>query len=135
MTAQPRPAWCIRAAAPSISSHARAPPSRLPHPPLLLGYVSRRRVTVQLKWGGGQLMRKAAFLCILAAIFAVVVLNGSAMADEKHKANLLGGSEETPAVITGASGSFSMAIATGDASFEFELSYNGIEGGSVTQAH
>jgi hypothetical protein len=38
-------------------------------------------------------------------------------------------------VITGASGSFSMEVAKDSSSFDFELTYEGIEGGSVTQAH
>jgi hypothetical protein len=72
---------------------------------------------------------------LLAAIVAFVTLNTPALAAEKHKAKLLEGFQETPAVITGASGSFNMEIAKGDGSFDFELTYEGIEGGSVTQAH
>ena len=71
----------------------------------------------------------------LAAILAFVTLNTSALASEQHKAKLLEGVQETPAVVTGATGSFKMDIAHDDESFTFELTYEGIEGGSVTQAH
>jgi hypothetical protein len=71
----------------------------------------------------------------LAAMLAFVTLNTPALASEKHRAKLLEGVQETPAVITGATGSFNMDIGKGDGIFNFELTYEGIEGGSVTQAH
>jgi CHRD domain-containing protein len=80
-------------------------------------------------------MQHVRTIALLAAMFAFVTLNTSALADEKHQAKLLEGVQETPAVITGASGSFDMDIAKGDGSFDFELTYGSIEGGSVTQAH
>ena len=74
-------------------------------------------------------------LCAIVAMLALVTLNAPATASEKHRAKLLEGVQETPAVITGASGTFTMDIGKGDNSFEFELSYEGIENGTVTQAH
>ena len=71
----------------------------------------------------------------LAAMLAFVTLNTPALASEQHKAKLLEGLQETPAVISGATGSFIMDIGKNDTSFDFELTYEGIEGGSVTQAH
>ena len=71
----------------------------------------------------------------LAAMLAFVTLNTPALASEQHKAKLLEGLQETPAVITGATGSFILDIGKNDTSFDFELTYEGIEGGTVTQAH
>jgi len=71
----------------------------------------------------------------LAAMLALVTLNTPALASEQHKAKLLEGLQETPAVITGATGSFILDIGKNDTSFDFELTYEGIEGGTVTQAH
>jgi len=71
----------------------------------------------------------------LLAMLALITFATPAPASDKHRAKLLEGFQETPAVITGATGSFHMVIARGDGSFDFELTYEGIEGGSVTQAH
>ena len=78
---------------------------------------------------------KQRILCVLASGLALVALTTPTMAGEKHKAKLMEGVQETPAVITGATGDFTMDIAKGDGSFEFELTYSGIENGTVTQAH
>jgi hypothetical protein len=78
---------------------------------------------------------KQRILCVLSAMLSLAILNAPAMAAENHKARLLEGVQETPAVITGATGEFTMAIGKGDASFDFELTYSGIENGTVTQAH
>ena len=80
-------------------------------------------------------MKHPKVLCVVAATLILVTLNGRTMASETHEAELLQGGEETPAVITGATGRFTLTIADGDASFDFELTYAGIEGGAVTQAH
>ena len=81
-------------------------------------------------------MRDFRIVYVPAVMFALIMLIGDpALASEKHRARLLEGSQETPAVITGASGSFEMDIARNDGSFDFELNYTGIEGGAVTQAH
>jgi hypothetical protein len=80
-------------------------------------------------------MKHLRIVCVLAAMLAFVTLDTPALASEQHKAKLLEGLQETPAVITGATGSFIMDIGKNDTSFDFELSYEGIEGGTVTQAH
>ena len=67
---------------------------------------------------------------VLAAMFSLAMLNTPALGDTK-----LEGFQEVPGVVTGGTGLFEMTIAPSDASFDFELSYEGIEGGSVTQAH
>lgn len=80
-------------------------------------------------------MKHFRIIYVPAVMLACITLTAPALASEKHRARLLEGTQETPAVITGASGSFDMDIAKGDDSFDFELTYAGIEGGSVTQAH
>jgi len=69
----------------------------------------------------------------LAGILSLGMLNTPALG-EPHHATLVG-FQEVPAVVTEGTGHFKMTIAPDDASFDFELSYEGIEGGSVTQAH
>jgi len=68
---------------------------------------------------------------VLAASLAV--LNTPALA-EPHDAKLVG-FQEVPVVVTEGSGHFTMDIAPGDGSFDFVLSYEGIEGGAIQQAH
>jgi CHRD domain len=80
-------------------------------------------------------MKCSRIVYVLSAILVLVTFTTPAPADEKHRARLLEGVQETPAVITGATGSFKMEIAKGGSSFDFELTYEGIEGGAVTQAH
>jgi hypothetical protein len=80
-------------------------------------------------------MKHFRIVYVLVVMLVFIALNAPALASEKHGAKLLEGTQETPAVITAATGSFDMDIATGDSSFDFELTYGGIEGGSVTQAH
>ncbi len=80
-------------------------------------------------------MKHLRIVYVLTAMLALVVLNTPAVASERHRAKLMEGVQETPAVITVASGTFDMDIAKDDGSFTFELTYDGIEGGSVTQAH
>jgi len=78
---------------------------------------------------------KQRILCALASGLALVALTTPTTAAENHKAKLMEGAQETPAVITGATGDFRMDIGKGDGSFDFELTYSGIENGTVTQAH
>ncbi|PWU17021.1 MAG: hypothetical protein C5B48_16560 [Candidatus Rokuibacteriota bacterium] len=68
-----------------------------------------------------------------AAMLSLALLNTPALA-ESHQTKLEG-FQEVPAVVTGASGQFKMKIANDDSSFDFELSYDAIEGAGVTQSH
>src|SRR2546428_4201962 len=70
---------------------------------------------------------------VLAAMLSLAVLNTPALA-EPHHAKLVG-FQEVPVVVTEGSGHFKMDIAPGDGSFDFVLSYEGIEGGAIQQAH
>ncbi len=70
---------------------------------------------------------------VLAAMLSLAMLNTPALA-EPHHAKLVG-FQEVPVVVTAGSGHFKMNIAPGDGSFDFELSYEGIEGGAIQQAH
>jgi len=70
--------------------------------------------------------------CIaLAALLAMVA---APVAAETLHADLTG-YEEVPAVSTGASGTFRAKIANDESAIDFELTYEGIEGGNVTAAH
>jgi hypothetical protein len=80
-------------------------------------------------------MRQRKIVHIVAGIASLAALAAPAQAAETHKAKLMEGVQETPAVITGAEGSFKMDIPKGDGSFNFELTYEGLENGTVTQAH
>jgi CHRD domain-containing protein len=80
-------------------------------------------------------MKHPGLLSALAVLLTLTALSAPAMASERHRAKLMEGVQETPAVITGASGTFDMDIAKGDVSFTFTLTYEGIENGTVTQAH
>jgi len=72
---------------------------------------------------------------VLGAVLSFLMLTSPAEANgDRHRASLEG-FQEVPAVITGASGTLKVKIAPDDASFEFVLTYEGIEGGSVTQSH
>src|SRR5262245_34800094 len=82
----------------------------------------------------GGLLMKPKVVHMVAAMASLAALSSPAQAGETHKAKLLQGIEETPAIITGAGGSFKMDIANDDASFTFELTYEGLEN-PVTQAH
>ena len=70
---------------------------------------------------------------VLAAMLSLAMLNTPALA-EPHHARLVG-FQEVPVVVTGGSGHFTMNIAPDGGSFDFELSYEGIEGGAIQQAH
>jgi hypothetical protein len=79
---------------------------------------------------GGVRMKAARIVFVLAA---VVLVATPALAETRR--TRLQGLQESPAVITGASGDFKMTIPKDDQSFTFELNYEGIEGTTVTQAH
>jgi hypothetical protein len=66
-------------------------------------------------------------------VMAMLASPGQAMA-EKVRARM-SGYQEVPAVSTGASGTFRAKIADDESSIDFELTYEGIEGGNVTAAH
>ena len=70
---------------------------------------------------------------VLATMLSLAMLNTPALA-EPHHAKLVG-FQEVPVVVTEGSGHFKMDIAPGDGSFDFVLSYEGIEGGAIQQAH
>src|SRR3989442_3516759 len=71
--------------------------------------------------------------CIaLAALLMAAPL--AAVAAETLHADLTG-YEEVPAVSTGASGTFRAKIANDESAIDFELTYEGIEGGNVLFAH
>src|SRR2546427_7961042 len=70
---------------------------------------------------------------VLAAMLSLALHHPPALAEPHH--TKLAGFQEVPVVVTGGSGQFEMKIAPGDGSFDFVLSYEGIEGGAVQQAH
>ena len=70
---------------------------------------------------------------VLGAMLSLALLHTPALAEPHH--TKLAGFQEVPVVVTGGSGQFEMKIAPGDGSFDFVLSYEGIEGGAVQQAH
>ncbi len=70
---------------------------------------------------------------VLAAMILAAMLNTPALAEPHHAK--LQGFQEVPVVVTEGSGHFEMNIAPDDASFDFELRYEGIEGGAIQQAH
>src|SRR6266849_8777876 len=80
---------------------------------------------------GGHPMNQLRIAYVLAAMIVAAMLSTPALAEPHHAK--LQGFQEVPSVVTGGSGHFEMKIAPDDASFDFELSYAGIEGGSVTQ--
>jgi hypothetical protein len=70
---------------------------------------------------------------VLGAMLSLALLHTPALAEPHH--TKLAGFQEVPVVVTGGSGQFEMKIAPGDGSFDFVLTYEGIEGGAVQQAH
>src|SRR5689334_6053682 len=68
---------------------------------------------------------------IVAGLFAML---GTPAFGETHRAKLEG-SQEVPVVITTGEGAFKVTINKEETSFDFELSYEGLEGGNVQQAH
>lgn len=81
---------------------------------------------------------------LVAAVGLLAMLGASAQAvadSEEGGSNnrnfraALTGYQEVPAVSTGASGTFRARIAEDEGSIDFELTYEGIEGGTVTASH
>jgi hypothetical protein len=70
---------------------------------------------------------------IIGLLMALSAFSVSAYDGDKVRARLVG-TQEVPAVSTGASGDFEARIES-DNSVTFKLSYEGIEGGAVLQAH
>jgi len=70
---------------------------------------------------------------VLAVMVLTAMLNTPALA-EPHHAKLVG-VQEVPVVVSAGTGQFKMTVAPDDSSIEFELTYEGLEGGAVQQAH
>ena len=82
-------------------------------------------------------MRRRTFVLVLAVLAAGLLVTSLAGADDGKK-NLkaeLTGYEENPDVSTGATGSFTATIDDDAQTITYELSYSGIEGGTVSAAH
>jgi hypothetical protein len=71
-----------------------------------------------------------AVVACATAVGTVAVAGGGQDISEE-----LSGYEEVPAISTGASGKFQAEIRAGQGRIDYKLSYAGIEGGNVTQAH
>jgi len=69
-------------------------------------------------------------LCVASAVWA-----DDAQSGQRNFRAALIGYEEVPAVSTGARGTFRARIADDEGSIDFELTYEGIEGGNVTASH
>lgn len=67
-------------------------------------------------------------------VMAMFVFPAQIVAAETVKAKM-SGYQEVPPVSTGASGTFRATIADDESAIDFELTYEGIEGGNVTAAH
>ncbi len=84
-------------------------------------------------------MRRSATMLGLAGVAALAVTVGSATAHDKHEDDVvhafLAGSNEVPAVSTGASGRLRAQISDDEQSINYTLSYQGLEGGNVLFAH
>src|SRR5262249_54660751 len=85
---------------------------------------------------GGYLMKHCRILEIIGTVSLLAMLSAPAlaMADEEVKATLRG-FEEVPAISTAGSGTFRGKIDDDETSIDYELSYSGLEGGSVLFAH
>ena len=83
-------------------------------------------------------MRYSTTTGLVAAMGLLSVLGTPAQAADGGGRNFraeLTGLEEVPVVSTGASGTLNLRIAADDSSIDFELTYEGIEGGAVSAAH
>jgi hypothetical protein len=72
------------------------------------------------------------------AVTSLFYAGSGVWADDSNRRNFraeLIGYEEVPAVSTGASGRLRARIAEDEGSIDFELTYEGIEGGNVTASH
>jgi hypothetical protein len=74
-------------------------------------------------------------VAVLAAGLLVASLAGAAGGKKNLKADELSGYQENPDVSTGASGSFTATIDDDAQTISYEVSYSGIEGGTVSASH
>lgn len=80
------------------------------------------------------MLKKCLMLCLLLTFFSVLPITHAQRGPaDKFKAKLIA-FEEVPAISSTAGGTFTMSIAPGDGSFDYELTYSGLTG-SVQQAH
>jgi CHRD domain len=83
-------------------------------------------------------MRRRSILlgvAVLAAGLLVASLAGASGGKKNLKADELVGYQENPDVFTGATGSFTATLDDDAETITYELSYSGIEGGTVSAAH
>jgi hypothetical protein len=93
------------------------------------------RVTAMKKEKG---MRHSRITGLVAAAGLLMLGDPARAASEGGGRNFraeLTGIEEVPVVSTGARGTLELRIASDEGSIDFELTYEGIEGGAVTAAH
>ncbi|HXV32756.1 MAG TPA: CHRD domain-containing protein [Gaiellaceae bacterium] len=76
-----------------------------------------------------------AVVAVLAAGLLVASLAGAAGGKKNLKADELSGYQENPDVSTGATGSFEATIDDDAQTITYELTYSGIEGGTVSASH
>ena len=74
-------------------------------------------------------------IAVLAAGLLVASLAGAAGGKKNLKSDALSGYQENPDVSTAATGSFTATIDDDAQTITYELSYSGIEGGTVSAAH
>ena len=74
-------------------------------------------------------------IAVLAAGLLVASLAGAAGGKKNLKADVLTGYQENPDVSTAATGSFTATIDAAAQTISYELSYSGIEGGTVSASH
>ena len=75
-------------------------------------------------------------LAIGVAVLGVVVIAGAAVAGDRGKFRAsLSGFEEVPAILTTGEGTFKAKVSRSGQEIAYELRYDGLQGGSATQAH
>jgi hypothetical protein len=75
-------------------------------------------------------------LALAVAVVGVVVIAGAAVAGDRGKLRTsLNGFEEVPAIMTTGEGTFKGKISRTGQEIKYQLSYSGLEGGAITQAH
>src|SRR5712692_10496255 len=77
---------------------------------------------------------KAARIAQAVIVGGLFALLGTPAFGETHHAKLEG-FREVPVVITNGTGDFKVTINQAETSLDFELNYEGLEGGAVLQAH
>jgi len=84
-------------------------------------------------------MRKLLFAAVIGASLLVALVGGSfALAKDDRGGNVrakLSGYNEVPSISTAAKGQFRAKIDREDRTIDYELSYEGIEGGAATASH